>query len=513
MAYGKYTSGSIADKQIGFNGGLNNTAGPLFVQDNQASDLLNVDFDAYGSILKRGGYTALNTSALAASPDIDGLHWFEYDASGTTTRYIMAVAGTKAYKMDALDGTWDDITGAATITAGNHCDFENFLNEVYITNGNDVPLKWTGTGNVSAMTVPTGLTKAKYVRLYNNYLFLANVTVSATAHPSRIYWSNIKNTGTWVTTNFIDIAQNDGQEITGMKVLADRLIVFKTRSIYNVFFTGDADLPFILPGGGKTGSAVGCVAPFSIQQVDNGLVFASFDGVYLFDGNNSQCISTNVSDTFSGMNLIKMMNLRSLNYVTSSMYYLAFPDGAATENDSVLVWDYGNNAWSLYDGIAASAMTTIYVNGTDERPYFGDYAGFVYRMDTGLDDYPLNVQTAINAYYYTNWRTFGDIVNKKGIPHIYLYYAIKNATISLSYSWDFEDSDQYTQLVSTATSTDVYGTGVYGVAVYAGTGGGVGRRDLIGRGRTVRFKFANNTLSETFQIDGLGMYLHLETMA
>ena len=37
------------------------------------------------------------------------------------------------------------------------------------------------------------------------------------------------------------------------------------------------------------------------------------------------------------------------------------------------------------------------------------------------------------------------------------------------------------------------------------------RRDLTGRGRVVRFKFANNVLNEGFQIDGLGQMPHLET--
>ena len=48
------------------------------------------------------------------------------------------------------------------------------------------------------------------------------------------------------------------------------------------------------------------------------------------------------------------------------------------------------------------------ISGLDERPYFGDYNGYIYRMDTGTDDYPLGVKTAIDAYYYTNWKYFDD---------------------------------------------------------------------------------------------------------
>lgn len=512
MAEIQFTSQSAGFNVTSFNGGLNSTAGPLALQDNESSDLQNIDFSTFGSILKRNGYTALNTSAISGSPDIDGLHWYEYDSSGTTTRHLIATVSAKVLKMDDLDGTWDDITGALTITAGYHCDFENFLNEVYATNGEDLPFKWTGTGNAAVMDVPTNLTKAKYVKQYNNYLFLANVLVDGTAHPSRLYWSDIKDTTTWGATHFIEVAKNDGQEITGIKVLADRLVIYKTRSIYNLLFTGDADIPFILPGGGKTNSAVGCIAPFSIQEVKGGHVFLSYDGFYFFDGNNSYKISDKITTTLLAYNTTQFTaKARSLVQHNKNRYWCSLPSSGQTENDRVFVWDFYHNAWSIYTGMAPSAMTTAYVSGIDERPYWGDYAGFVYRGDTGADDYPLNVQTAISAYYYTNWRVFQDLTTKKGVPHVYIYFQFNNSTLTFAYSYDFEYNDQYSQTFSMSTSTDVYGVGLYGTARYASDGGSSVRRDLIGRGRVIRIKFANSTLSEEFRIDGLGLLAHLET--
>ena len=48
---------SLGSKALG--GGLNTTAGPLHLEDNESSDLLNIDFDKFGSILKRNGYVAI----------------------------------------------------------------------------------------------------------------------------------------------------------------------------------------------------------------------------------------------------------------------------------------------------------------------------------------------------------------------------------------------------------------------------------------------------------------------
>ena len=71
--------------------------------------------------------------------------------------------------------------------------------------------------------------------------------------------------------------------------------------------------------------------------------------------------------------------------------------------------------------MAVASMTSVYVSGIEERIYFGDYSGFVYRMDTGADDYPLNVQTAINSYYYTNWKHYDDILFSSYLSKYYIH--------------------------------------------------------------------------------------------
>lgn len=578
----RFTSQSASVPSVNFNGGLNTTGGPLSLQDNESPDLQNVDFNKFGSVVKRNGYTTLNdtpihssTAAITAfanggsgvttvtsashgltsgnvviqgttsyngrfsisnvqtntfdiSTDFvaddatgtwyevkegDGLHWYEFDSSGTLTRISISVSGGKFYKMDSLDGTWDDITGGLTITAGNHCDFENWQNKVFVTNNQDPPFEWDGTTAQTIQNTPTGLTDAKWVKQFNNYLFLANVVVSGTRHNSRIYWSDFKDEGAWTDTNFIEIALNDGQEITGLRVLSDRLVVYKSRSIYNIFFTGDANIPFVLPGGGKSNSEVGCASGYTVQDVKNGHVFMSQDGFYFYDGNNSFKISDKITDTFLGFVDTRFDNAVSMNQLSKNRYWVSLTSSGQAENDRVLIWDYFNNAWSLYKGISAASMAVFYVSGTEERPYFMDYSGFVYRADTGTSDHPdgTATDTAIDAYYVTNWRAYGDLVNQKGIPHLHIYYQNANTTMKFSYSYDFESGETYQQTFSLATSTDVYGTGQYGTAVYAGGGGATVRRDLTGRGRVIKLKFANAIVDETFQIDGLGQEAYLET--
>ncbi len=505
MAGVKFTTSSSPLSFKKLNGGLNSTAGPLGLEPNEFSDLLNIDFDKYGSFLKRNGYTALNTTAFNSSARWTGLAWFEL-ASGT--RYLVGTCGNKLAKQDSLDGTWDDITGALTITAGNLTSFAVFRDNLLGTNGTDVPFLWTGTGNGSAMTVPTGLTTAKAVEVFSSYTFLANVAVSGTSYKSRLYWSALDSISSWDTADFNDVYRDDGQTITAIKTLADRLVIFKERSIHLAFYTGDADVPFRFV---KSSSQVGCIAQFSVQEVDNGLAFLSTDGIYYFDGNNSFKISDRISTTLQSYNVSQFAQASSLYQHDKNRYWLAIPGASSSTNSQVITWDTFNNALSIYDGMAPSAMVTVFTDGITERPYWGDYAGFVYRGDVGSDDYPLNVQTKINGYAYSRWVDFDDLCDQKGIPNIYIYYKLQSGTLTFSYSYDFADGDQYNLTFSMSASSSLYGSAVYGSSVYAGAGGTYVRKDLTGRGRVVRFKFANNVLSESFRIDGYGTFAHLQT--
>jgi len=484
----KYSTDSVPVNYRKLNGGLNTTSGPLGLEDNESPDLQNIDFDKFGSFKQRNGYTALNTSAITADKQIDGLFWFETPA----LRKPISVCDGKVYRMDNLDGTWDDITGGVSITAGKHFDFENFISYALMTNDWDLPIKWSGAGDVEAMTVPTGLTRAKFVTKFQNYAFYANVVVSGVDRPSRFYFSKLRDIDDWTATDFYEVSMNDGEEITGFKVLGDVLVVYKTHSIYIVTFTGNADIPFVI---NKTNSNVGCIAPYSIQEVSNAHVFLAYDGVYLFDGNNSYKLSDRINTTIATITNTALPNAVSMYQKTKNRYWLAV--STSTNNNIVLTWDSFNNAWSKYTGMAPSAMATFMVDGVEERPYWGDYSGFVYRSDTNNDDYPLNVETAIDAYYWTNWKNFDDLTDSKGIPHLWLYHKDSASTLTFGYAYDFRTTADYTNTFSmnaTGTPDSV-----------------IKRQDLTGRGRTVRFYFGNNTVDENFQIDGIGIKTLLET--
>ena len=67
----QYSYFSQPKNDINFNGGLNSTNGPLSLKDTESPSLQNIDFNKFGSILKRNGYIVLNTIPLGPSYLLD----------------------------------------------------------------------------------------------------------------------------------------------------------------------------------------------------------------------------------------------------------------------------------------------------------------------------------------------------------------------------------------------------------------------------------------------------------
>lgn len=484
---------------INNNGGLNTSSSPLQVKNNESSDLFNIDLTPFGSLIKRNGYTQLNTSAVNSGARWTGLYdYVQKDG----THFLVGTAGDKFFKMESLDGAFDDITGGLTITAGSLADFATFKNTVLVTNGEDPPFQWAGTGNATAMTVPTGLTKAKFIAVFSGFTILANVTVSGTDHPSRFYWSNIDDIGTWTPTDFVNIDADNGQAITGLEILGTRLVFYKDQTVYNTLFTGDSTIPFLTQ---KSDSSVGAVSGFSIQNVENIQVFSSHDGIYIYDGVQAKHISDRINTEFDSYNKNLFTSVTSALYRTLNQVWFAYATSSVSSTDRIIIWDYQHNAWLRHKGILASVMARVFTDDGVERLYFGDYDGFVYQADDGTDDNPSGAATAIESYYVTKWFDFGDTAFEKRAPNLYLYLnEVGDFDLSVSIARNFQTGTFETLAISMFQSGGIVGTAKVGVDTIGGQDGLV--RNVAWpspiTGQFIRYRFENSQINEPYEIFG-----------
>ncbi len=216
-------------KFFDFSGGLNTKSPSMVLGNNEASDLQNINLLPTGGFERRNGNSAFNATAMDSGSSVHGLGYYKLSSS---SYYMMAIAGTKIFKSDNLDGTMDDITGSLTITTGKdkiwtHAQMNNL--SIFVGGEPNAPIKWNGTGNAAVLggSPPSG----EFGLMANNRFFIGNTA----SNPSRIYWSILGNPEDWsgAGSGSQDIKLNDGDTLVGAVVTGlDTMFLFKQNSIH-----------------------------------------------------------------------------------------------------------------------------------------------------------------------------------------------------------------------------------------------------------------------------------------
>lgn len=374
--------------------GLDDTSSPPIVKDGRAADIQNIVLDITGAASKRNGYKfhcMLDINATDNFDAVTGLHEF-YKSDGTRTK--IATCNKNLFKISSA-GVKTDIRNNITISSASSNE-QNYqyswitaLDYAIGTNGLDPPIKTQGTVattsvlSFSGLTGTNPITKAKCVIWWKNYLIFGNTTenAGATAHPTRIRWSNVGTIETWSNDDYQDIAPLGGQQIEGFATLYDNLYIFLTDSIYKVSLVGGDELIIVT----KVSEGIGCIAKNSIQNIQignsEGLIFLSRDKTINYcDGVKVQEISTLISNVMDGLVSARLPYAVSIDDQENAHYYLAVSDISTSSNDLLLDFHYGIGEWSKHTNINANAFCIA--NDSNEKPqiYFGDYDSFTFQM-------------------------------------------------------------------------------------------------------------------------------------
>jgi len=121
----------------------------------------------------------------------------------------------------------------------------------------------------------------RYCMLYHDRMFFAGDP----KYPSRLWWSELRKP--WAVGDTPDsyFDMRDGEQITGLGVQDDRLIVFCNGAIYQVTGYGDGSDGFPPDlSVDKLFTGIGCISHHSIVDVNGRLWFAAEDGIRVYDG-------------------------------------------------------------------------------------------------------------------------------------------------------------------------------------------------------------------------------------
>jgi len=183
-------------------------------------------------------------------------HWYEDKDGGG---FLLAFTKAHIYHWNTGTSAWDE-----KFECSSNCDDwsvvtfnDDTLGPIVVaTNNVDKVQWWKGTGNFAVVDDADNgievaddevyLTKAKYVAVFENYLFLANVTVGGSAKRQALYWSKIGQYEEWNSSDAGSDAGSKvfpgGDQIMGLGNFQDFLLIFKERSFYRMWLVSTDDV-------------------------------------------------------------------------------------------------------------------------------------------------------------------------------------------------------------------------------------------------------------------------------
>lgn len=207
-----------------FVGGVNTYSGPSAIQDNEAVEILNMDVDLDGSLVGRPGIFSYTTAPKTGRSHILGTY-----RSKTDDVYIIyAFEAGGIYAMHSVTRAWTTIQ-----STGSYSDVVQYNDKLWIVQYPSGILQgggsWDPVGGYSAIAaMPRGYSAC----IYKERMFIAASVNSDTTSINRMKFSNPSNPGAWTSTDTLDVAAGDGQDILSLYVYDNSIVIFKSDSTY-----------------------------------------------------------------------------------------------------------------------------------------------------------------------------------------------------------------------------------------------------------------------------------------
>lgn len=386
-------------------------------------------------------------------------------------------------------------------------EFATYLDGLFCVNYADATMFYNGT-TWSTSTNVTNAPKSKYIIPYGDKLYLLNIDVSGTKHPSRVAMSSLPDpdayTITWdmgSTGNYFDIKPKDGDEIKGGAVNSNRLLIYKENSVWRYDTNTLVEISG-LPGTNNHRS---------IQTLMGWTIHFHQSGIYGVNGSEYQKLSRDIQPIIDGVNSLSLDKLCS--YVDGDNYCLYLGDISNTlENISiencVVKLNMTSNIWTVE---TMQDVPTVFSQYRDDRAdltyddetieydyydknydatmsakdyiFFGTEDGGVFKLN---DEVNTQNTYKIRSYAET-WNHYPNGVHGLFQAHALKFYMDNATRVKLAYSIDDEPWKPIIRYVSKP-----------GYIYYQFKSGIIGNR--------IRFRISDNSTGERVKIYGIDVF-------
>lgn len=345
-------------------------------------------------ITKVFGSTSI-ASSIASQP-FNGMDAYESIAS--STKYLVVnINGASNAQLYYWNGSGNfNAIGSANITNSKMMDFETANDVLFGFNGVE-EVDWDGTTYTKNRS---GVPLAKYAKWFHNYLFVANTS----GQPNRLFWSNLGDPKTFSGSNFVDVNPGDSDQIMGLSLIQDELLVFKRNTIWSITgFSGTSFSSTTIATQNTNGKifGYGTTSPFSIIPIGNDVYYFSMLGNVpvirsLYKTINSitldgGVISDDIRNTCNNITRTALANI--VGSFDGRYCYWAIPTNGSSTNNQIITLD----TWKIntkkmifpfttMSGKNVSFFATSTIPGFS-NVYFADASatsGLVFKFDSSV---------------------------------------------------------------------------------------------------------------------------------
>ena len=183
-----------------------------------------------------------------------------------------------------------------------------------------------------------------FILVHKERLILFSTLEDGALHLQRARWCKPGNPQDWTNDGFVDAPT--GEILRGVASLRDEIVAWFSGSVWLLRYTGDSDLPFRWE---KVSSVDGCGSPFSVVSFQDNCLALGKAGPVITDGMDACRVDEKIPDLALGFDQEHMQACFGMVLEDQQQYWLLYPYAGSVAPDRVLVLNYNNWSWSIYN--------------------------------------------------------------------------------------------------------------------------------------------------------------------
>ena len=282
--------------------------------------------------------------------------------------------------------------------------------------------------------------------------WIGNVKKNGEVLDDRIYYSPVNRFATFPDSYYLDIGISDGDSITALHSLGNRLLAFKQKKLYVINVSSTSDAGWYLEA---EYDGMGCIFQNSVAKTPFGISWVNRNGVYLFDGQSMpKELTASLDDNLwqAGQELSNVLLKPSISYEPKYKQLYVLQDSAMTSNstgteDKVFCFDFATQGWTTR-ACVGSADVSNFVESFDGVYFFKHSDDKIHLLTNNYGTESIEL--------ITKDIDFGNPGLVKKIKKVYIAARDAAADTTLTLAYALDGSTSYTALTGQAVNNANY---------------------------------------------------------